>query len=147
MENISVSVRVHPLNAEEQAKGASWAVACNEITHVDEHGEPMQMKQTSYKLDNVFGTGFGCAEESSTQLPSSPRQEAKGKTISTGYWNTKQILHRCSEAPGGRPTSEAPPGHAQPRAVRVKSLGFRVSAPRPAGSGFARIVPRVPELS
>lgn len=54
----SVSVRVRPLNKQEQAEGAVWRIEGSSIFQIDRQtGEPERARDTRYTLNNIFGPG------------------------------------------------------------------------------------------
>ncbi|KAA6426660.1 MAG: CENPE type kinesin [Trebouxia sp. A1-2] len=68
MENISVHVRVRPLNELETEKGATWKDENNKIFQVNPvSGEPVN--ESPYVLDNIFGKGWSTQQvyEQTTQ--------------------------------------------------------------------------------
>ncbi len=67
MENISVHVRVRPLNAQEREKGNCWHNADNRIFQIRrDTGEPVNAD--GYALDNIFGNDWSTAQVSSWSL-------------------------------------------------------------------------------
>eukprot|EP00879_Flechtneria_rotunda_P027519 GHRR01029485.1.p1 GENE.GHRR01029485.1~~GHRR01029485.1.p1 ORF type:complete len:158 (+),score=50.94 GHRR01029485.1:410-883(+) len=56
MENISVSVRVRPLNRQEQHDGAAWKIDKNSMFQIDPFTtEPERSRDSKYALDHIFG--------------------------------------------------------------------------------------------
>ena len=78
MENISVHVRVRPLNAQEREKGNCWHNADNRIFQIRrDTGEPVNAD--GYALDNIFGNDWSTAQVSScTVVDSKLARDAEG---------------------------------------------------------------------
>ncbi|GLC41340.1 hypothetical protein PLESTM_001185400 [Pleodorina starrii] len=56
MENISVSVRVRPLNSKEEKEVFAWRVEGNSLVQLDGKGQDVdRARDTKYELDNIFG--------------------------------------------------------------------------------------------
>ena len=73
MENISVHVRVRPLNAQEREKGNCWHNADNRIFQIRrDTGEPVNAD--GYALDNIFGNDWSTAQVSGCAL-AAPTQD------------------------------------------------------------------------
>lgn len=55
MENISVSIRIRPLNKQEAQEGFAWRVEGNTVYQFDPSTQKEAVRDTKYSLDHIFG--------------------------------------------------------------------------------------------